>query len=88
MSETYPENWEQQVKFMRDRGITSAQWDGSGRLLNATLGPDPHPQLHEAQKRRPVSAEQAAADRRRVMLASSGRLIEGIRDAGQRNDIR
>lgn len=77
--------WNEKVTFMRERGITSAQWDASGRLLSVTLGTDPSPPQYEAQKRRPVSPEQAAAERRRVLLASSGRLVEGIRDAGQRD---
>lgn len=37
------ESWEARVSWMRDAGVTDADWNSAGELIHATLGPKPGP---------------------------------------------
>ena len=37
------EQWDEQVAWMRARGVVAAEWNADGTVRAATLGPEPPP---------------------------------------------
>lgn len=58
-------SWEARVAWMRESGVTDADWNSVGELIHATLGPKPGPApepLTPAQEEEAVKRVQAELD--------------------------
>lgn len=65
-------DWLAKVTFMRENGVTDAEWDESNALVCAKLGPV---QSQAAPfQREPEEAETPLARKRRVLLGAAGTL--------------
>lgn len=63
-------DWAAKLAFMREGGVTEAEWDGRGSLVRCLLGPDPKAQLGT-----PTPKANASLDKRAMLLGATSRLV-------------
>jgi hypothetical protein len=79
----FPDSWREQITFMRDEGVTHATWTVNGdslMLVSAILGPKPSPSQPTMTQKKPQTEEERREAHRRVLLASSSRLVPVSRE--------